>query len=185
MEEVETTVGKDWSHRALVVCVFAGLTLVGPVEMAASSEIETQASLQRVQPSPVDYQKSHLARTVKRKIAKRGGRQSVRSTRKNQNIQNRAELNRGKAETVGKGLLSVGEGETTQDLSYHGILEQPQRYDPSRNLRNGAVPNPRARDLRFDHFRELDKNRDGVIDPLEKATSRLDIERDMSNYTWE
>lgn len=71
------------------------------------------------------------------------------------------------------------------DQSHHGILENSRRYDPSPDQHKGAVPNPQARDLRFDHFQEVDKNQDGVIDPLERATSRLDIERDMNNYTWE
>ncbi|MDH5669410.1 MAG: hypothetical protein OEY86_15505 [Nitrospira sp.] len=72
----------------------------------------------------------------------------------------------------------------TQDLSYHGILETPRRYDPSSGQQRGAVPNPRARDVRVDHFQELDKNQDGVLDPLERATSRLDIDRDLSNRHW-
>ncbi len=162
----------------------AGLALAGPVQMTASARIHAQAPSQRIQPSHVHYLKSHLKRTGTRHLAKSGKKQSVRSGRKNRHLQNRAELNRREPETVGESLLSVEENEATQDLSYHGILERPQRYDPSRNIRHGAVPNQRARDLRFDHFRELDKNRDGVIDPLERATGRLDIERDMSNYLW-
>lgn len=67
------------------------------------------------------------------------------------------------------------------DLSHHGILENSRRYDPSPAQRKGAVLNPQAHDLRFDHFQELDKNQDGVIDPFERATSRLDIDRDLSN----
>lgn len=72
----------------------------------------------------------------------------------------------------------------TQDLSYHGVLETPRRYDPSSSQPNGAVPNPGARDVSVDHFEELDKNRDGVLDPLERATSRLDIDRDLRNRHW-
>jgi len=72
----------------------------------------------------------------------------------------------------------------TRDLSYHGILEKPRRYDPIPSQQNGAVPNPKVRDVRADHFQELDKNQDGVLDPLERATSRLDIDRDVSNREW-
>jgi hypothetical protein len=71
------------------------------------------------------------------------------------------------------------------DLSYHGILEQPQRYNPSRDRRTGRAPNPQAGEILHDHFQELDKNRDGMIDPFERAFSRLDMDRDVSNHQWE
>jgi len=66
------------------------------------------------------------------------------------------------------------------DLSYHGILEQPQRYDPSPGRHRGA-PNPQAGEVLHEHFQELDKNRDGMIDPFERALGRLDIDRDLTN----
>jgi hypothetical protein len=75
--------------------------------------------------------------------------------------------------------------EPKPDLSYHGILEQPQRYDPSRDRRAGRAPNPQAGEILHDHFQELDKNHDGMIDPFERAFGRLDMNRDVSNYQWE
>ncbi len=75
--------------------------------------------------------------------------------------------------------------EPKPDLSYHGILEQPQRYDPSRKRRAGRPPNPQADEILHDHFQELDKNHDGLIDPFERAFGRLDMNRDVSNYQWE
>ena len=71
------------------------------------------------------------------------------------------------------------------DLSYYGILEQPQRYDPSRDRRAGRAPNPQASEILHDHFQELDKNYDGMIDPFERAFGRLDMDRDVSNHQWE
>jgi hypothetical protein len=71
------------------------------------------------------------------------------------------------------------------DLSYHGMFEQRQRYDPGRDQRKGRVPNPMARELHHDHFQELDRNRDGTLDPVERARGRLDIDRDLSNRQWE
>ena len=68
------------------------------------------------------------------------------------------------------------------NLSYHGMLEQPQRYDPSRDRRAGRAPNPQADEILYDHFQELDKNHDGMIDPFERAFGRLDMDRDVSNY---
>lgn len=75
--------------------------------------------------------------------------------------------------------------EPKPDLSYHGIFEQPQRYDPSRDRRTGRAPNPQAGELQHDHFQELDKNHDGMIDPFERAFGRLDMDRDVSNRQWE
>jgi hypothetical protein len=71
------------------------------------------------------------------------------------------------------------------DLSYHGMLTQPQRYEPTPSRRSGRAPNPQAGDLLHDHFQELDKNHDGLIDPLERALGRLDIDRDLTNRRWD
>ena len=65
------------------------------------------------------------------------------------------------------------------DLSYHGILERPQRYDPRRDHRKRGSPNPQIGDVLHDHFQELDKNHDGAIDPVERATGRIDLDRDL------
>jgi len=70
-------------------------------------------------------------------------------------------------------------------LSYYGKFERPQRYDPSREYRKGGTPNPQAGELLHDHFQELDKNHDGMIDPFERASGRLDIDRDLANRQWE
>ena len=71
------------------------------------------------------------------------------------------------------------------DLSYHGILEHPQRYDPSLQRHKGSAHNPGTGDLLHDHFQELDKNRDGILDPFERALGRLDMDRDLSNRKWD
>jgi hypothetical protein len=70
------------------------------------------------------------------------------------------------------------------DLSYMGMFEAPQRYDHGRDPRTGGPPNPHAGDVTHDHFQELDHNRDGVIDPFERASGRLDIDRDLANRQW-
>lgn len=71
------------------------------------------------------------------------------------------------------------------DLAYHGILYRPQRYDPSRgDRRTGGAPNPHAAELVHDHFLELDRNRDGSIDPMERTLGRLDLDRDLANRRW-
>jgi len=67
------------------------------------------------------------------------------------------------------------------DLMYHGLLEDSRRYDPRPNYRTAGVQNPHARYLTQDHFQELDHNQDGKIDPIERAFSRLDIDRDLHN----
>ena len=72
-----------------------------------------------------------------------------------------------------------------EDLSYHGMLEQPQRYRPQSQHGKGEAPNPNAGTLLHDHFQELDKNRDGTIDPFERAFGRLDIDRDLADRQWQ
>jgi len=65
------------------------------------------------------------------------------------------------------------------DLSGHGLLEAPHRYDPRPTVHNAAVPHPGTTELIHDHFQELDRNQDGRVDPIERAFSRLDIDRDL------
>ncbi len=65
------------------------------------------------------------------------------------------------------------------DLMYHGLLEDAQRYDPRPNSRMAAVSSPQTQDLTHDHFQELDRNQDGMIDPVEKAFGRLDLDHDL------
>ena len=81
-----------------------------------------------------------------------------------------------------KAVPSETVAEPMPGLAHHGLLEAPHRYHPSQGNRRGAVATPHPGDLVLDHFLELDKNRDGVIDPLERAVGRLDIERDMNNH---
>jgi hypothetical protein len=72
------------------------------------------------------------------------------------------------------------------DLSHHGLLHQPRRYDPTpRHRGTGGAPNPQTGEVLHDHFLELDKNRDGLIDPFEQVTGRLDIDRDLANHRWQ
>jgi hypothetical protein len=71
------------------------------------------------------------------------------------------------------------------DLTYHGILEDPSRYDPRQNRQTAGAPDPQTPDLTHDHFQELDRNRDGKIDPVERAFGRLDMDRDLSTRNWQ
>lgn len=71
------------------------------------------------------------------------------------------------------------------DLSYHGMLQEPQRYTPHYEHGKGGVPNPNAGALLHEHFQELDKNRDGSIDPFERALGRLDLNRDLADHQWQ
>ncbi|MBI3355391.1 MAG: hypothetical protein HY038_01210, partial [Nitrospirae bacterium] len=73
----------------------------------------------------------------------------------------RAPLKTRRHHKTGKKLRSPAIVQPKPNLSYHGILEQPQRYDPSRDRRTGRAPNPQAEVLLHDHFQELDKNHDG------------------------
>jgi len=71
------------------------------------------------------------------------------------------------------------------DVSFHGLLEQPQRYFPHYEPGKGGATNPNTGALLHDHFQELDKNRDGSIDPFERALGRLDIDRDLADRQWQ
>jgi hypothetical protein len=67
------------------------------------------------------------------------------------------------------------------DLAHYGILEDSRRYDPRPPADSAAVRSPQTPELAHDHFQELDRNQDGVIDPVERAFGRIDMDRDLSN----
>ena len=69
--------------------------------------------------------------------------------------------------------------EPRTDLMYHGMLENPQRYDPRRNHLGAGVPDLHNPELTHDHFQELDRNQDGTIDPVERTFGRPDMDRDL------
>jgi hypothetical protein len=66
------------------------------------------------------------------------------------------------------------------DLMHYGVLENAQRYDPRPHA---GVPHPQTPDVIHDHFQELDRNRDGAIDPVERAFGRIDMDRDLDART--
>jgi hypothetical protein len=69
------------------------------------------------------------------------------------------------------------------DLIHYGVLKDSQRYDPGPNIRHRGVPHPQTSDLTHDHFQELDRNQDGMIDPVERAFGRIDMDRDLHSRT--
>jgi hypothetical protein len=83
---------------------------------------------------------------------------------------------------VSKKIPPKVEVQSRTDLMYYGLLEGPQRYDPRRNHPGAGVPDSNNPELTHDHFQELDKNHDGMIDPFERAFGRLDMDRDVSNH---
>lgn len=70
--------------------------------------------------------------------------------------------------------------EPRKDLTYHGILEGPSRYEPRRDHPTAGPPDPQTSELTYEHFQELDRNGDGSIDPVERAFGRLDMDHDLS-----
>ena len=71
--------------------------------------------------------------------------------------------------------------EPKPDLTYHGLIEDTQRYDPRLNHRTAGIQNPQTPDLAQDHFQELDRNLDGRVDPIERAFGRIDMDRDLTS----
>jgi hypothetical protein len=77
-------------------------------------------------------------------------------------------------------MRSETAAESMPGLAHQRLLRAPHRYHLNEGHGRSAVVTPHPGDLVQDHFLELDKNQDGVIDPVERAVGRLDIEWDRN-----
>ena len=174
----------DHSRRFLLLLIVAAwISALEPWEVeAAVSNAMKEMEAQRLHTAYESRTTFSQSVTMRKRKALRKEPAPAEFRRQNPSSQrNRDKASRGK---VAKHFRPRDYPQLDQELAYHGILENQRRYDPSPNQKTGAVPNPRVRELRVDHFQELDKNYDGVLDPFERATSRLDIDRDLSNRGW-
>ena len=78
-----------------------------------------------------------------------------------------------------------GAPQSAKERAFQGMLQSPSRYDPSLGARFSGAADPHVRELTHDHFQELDRNRDGTIDPFERTMGRLDMDRDRATHSWE
>ena len=168
------SMGQPPIHLTVLVCCTALCGVLGIMEFpayaaSASEKAEVKRAPTVVSPRPVP--KPLLARKGRLSDSRTG---MVLKNKKPSNRQARKAL-RGR-----KPMPSEAAVESMPDLAHHGLLTGPHRYHLDRGDRRSVVITPHPGDLVLDYFLELDKNRDGVIDPLERATGRLDIERDVS-----
>ena len=175
----------DYTRRLLLLLISAvWLSIVAPQEAKASLPNATKET--EVQMLNIGNERHlTLIRSVTSRKRKALKKDATAFEVRKKKPSSRSSRYRGVQKNIRKPLPPLEQAQINQELSYHGILESPRRYDPSPNQKTGAVQNPKARDLKIDHFQELDKNHDGVLDPFERATSRLDIDRDLSNRDWQ
>lgn len=181
---------KDCSGFTILVCVCA-VALVGAiVDQAPAAQKkykergQPSISEQSRKLSPGQARKKTSGRTMKTIVP-------IGSKQQSEAIRRQAGKDRAVSKTPRrKGTRSVRASKKARprvevrprtDLMYHGLLEDSRRYDPRPNYRTAGVQNPHARNLTQDHFQELDHNQDGKIDPIERASSRIDIDRDLHN----
>ena len=180
------------AHLSICRLLLAGflVTLGGfgelePLVLTASAKSKRDAKPPVVQPLAPDRQTSEKLPKVDVKHPARTEPSKTVTASQGQPPSDRASRKIRRHRKVVRKLPPPVIAQPKPDLSYHGILEHPQRYDPSRDRRTGRAPNPQAGEILHDHFQELDKNRDGMIDPFERAFGRLDMDRDVSNHQWE
>ena len=175
-----------FSYRICLLCLLIMATYISGSMPSYASAILPASGMNNVSQLSVYIQKNgrDVLPILTARKSKSLSKKSVASTLRGKKSATRSKRSHSVRKNTRKSQRTRSQGTITQDLSYLGVLEGPRRYDPSSNQQRGAVPNPRARDVRVDHFQELDKNQDGVLDPIERATSRLDIDRDLSNRHW-
>jgi hypothetical protein len=181
--------GQDWHIRWIVpTLTLAGMLLACAEGLAAPVRTakEKPVGKQVVPETPVPLDKATTPRSAKVRSDKLVTPESKPNLAKEADRKKNPGRRSHKARRQGPKQFPPGAiVQPKQDLSYMGKFQKPQRYDPSRNYRKGGPPNPQAGDVLHDHFQELDRNRDGVIDPLERASGRLDIDRDLANRQWQ
>ena len=163
-----------------------------PLAWSATGDLSARAAVEkpkkemrrlRAQPLPLEGHASMALGKARSKTRHKGVDRDrspqVQSTKSKHPVMRQTGRKKGSS---GEPVLTI---QPKPDLSYHGILEHPQRYDPSLQRHNGSAHNPGTGDLLHDHFQELDKNRDGILDPFERALGRLDMDRDLSNRKWD
>ena len=171
---------------SLGILVLSGLVGLEQLAGAATAKSKKEIKPSVVQPTAADQPVPPKSKKVREKKAlKNQAERTVTAELQSKKSSDRVASSPGRQKKVRKKLRPLATVQPKPDLSYHGMLEQPQRYDPSRAHRKGGVANPQASELLHDHFQELDKNRDGRIDPFERALGRLDIDRDLTNHRWE
>jgi hypothetical protein len=171
-------------QRGLLVLVLVGHSLwPDQAAIAISSRSSKGAGPVRPQASVVeqDTPRKPALVTTKRARKKPTGEKPGIAASPNRKASDPIRTHTAQSKKAGRKLRPSASVQPKPNLSYHGMLEQPRRYDPGHARRKGAAPNPQAGDLLHDHFQELDKNRDGMIDPFERALGRLDIDRDLAN----
>jgi hypothetical protein len=159
---------------------------LAPLVLAAPAKLKKDAKAPVVQPLAPDLQvPAKLPKGGAKQPARTESSKTVAAASQGQIPSDRASRKIRRHQKAGKKWRPPAIVQPKPDLSYYGILEHPQRYDPSRDRRAGRAPNPQAGEILHDHFQELDKNHDGMIDPFERAFGRLDMDRDVSNHQWE
>ena len=176
------TIVQKFQRVALVMGLVTGLVCAVCEQPAgaASTRAKEVVPLHADHTSSVNQEKPSVSRTSQQTLGKGTGRRFLQKGRRKEPSSDRGLSKRGQGKGSRQGGAAGVADKVSRSLAYHGILEQPQRYDFGRKSK-GAVLNPEARELLIDHFQELDRNRDGVLDPLERAVGRLDIERDMNH----
>lgn len=169
-----------------VLVTLGGFGELAPLVLAATGKAKNEAKAPVAQPLTPDRQApAKLPKVGAKQPARTESSKTVAAASQGQTPSARASRKIRRHKKVGGKWRPPAIVQPKPDLSYYGILEQPQRYDPSRNRRAGRAPNPQASEILHDHFQELDKNHDGMIDPFERAFGRLDMDRDVSNHQWE
>jgi hypothetical protein len=169
-----------------VLVTLGGFGELEPLVLAAPAKSKKDAKLPVAQPIAPDRQvPATLPKVGAKQPARTESSKTVAAAPQAQTPSGRASRKIRHHRKAGKKWRPPAIVQPKPDLSYHGILEQPQRYDPSRDRRTGRAPNPQTGEVLHDHFQELDKNHDGMIDPFERAFGRLDMDRDVSNRQWE
>jgi hypothetical protein len=140
--------------------------------LAYAASTSEKAEVKR---SPARVATRHSANPlISRKKHISGPRAGMASKKKKPSDRQTSKASRGR-----KPVPSETVAESMPGIAHDSLLAAPHRYRLNRGDRNSVVVTPHPGDLVQDRFLELDKNRDGFIDPLERATGRLDIERDI------
>ena len=171
----------------LMLCIgvlVAASTVGGEAAAPTKKQEATSATVLNTVPKPSSEHKSSRSNSSEKKKELRAVPDkslSVHSTQRTMpSVRGKSKISKGLQHSkLSKRSEPRAVLQPTVNPAFHGMLQDSHRYDVRLNRRSAGLRNPQIDAFVHDHMQELDRNRDGKVDPVERVFGRLDMDRDL------